>query len=67
MFLWGKKKVFQSFAVKVQAKLELSHWEPGRPFQHLGKSSTENYNSPQSFGKTHVSNLLTMVRGSKLT
>lgn len=44
--------VFQSLAIKVEAKLELSHWEPGRAFQHLGKSFTDNYNFPQSFGKT---------------
>lgn len=64
MFLW-EKRLFQNLAINIQAKLELSHWEPGRAFQHLGKSSTENYNSPQSFGKTHVSPLLAMVRGSQ--
>lgn len=57
--------VFQSLAIKIQAKLELSHWEPGSVFQHLGKSSTENYNSPQSFGKAHVSHLLAILRSSQ--
>ena len=42
MFLWGKKRMVSKVFIKIQAKLELSHWEPGRAFQHLGKSSTEN-------------------------
>lgn len=39
VFLW-ENNGFESLVIRIRAKLELSHWEPGRAFQHLGKSST---------------------------